>query len=140
MSGDAHHCVTLHCALTLDKALLREAFNCVDSSKPHGDIRNVLPECCPLDMYFGSSEWDVTPKAFDGDGAIEVTEFTWSGTGSSDINALIRFAKLTKGKAEFVMVTEDGALLGYVIRDGKLYKREVVLTTRAIKRKKPAVG
>ena len=134
MSGDAHHCVTLHCALTLDKSVLRAAFNNVDTARRHGDIRYVLPECCPLDHYFSNNEFDVTPKAFDGDGAIEVTEVTWSGTGSSNINALIRFARLCKGTAEFVLLTEDGELLGYTIRDGKLYQREVVLSTRAMKR------
>ena len=136
MSGDVTHCVTLRCALTLDKAGLRAAYNGVDSRKTWGDIRHVLPEIDPLDSFVYMSEWGNVPAKFMGDGVIALDTFEWGGLGSSDINALIRFAKLTKGTAEFVMVTEDGALLGYVIRDGKLYKREVVLTTRAIKRKK----
>ncbi len=134
MSGEIHHCETLHCALTLDKAGLRAAFNNGASSGRAGDIRNVLPESMPLDKYVAGDEWLVTPKAFDGDGVIDLNQFTWcGGPGSGSINALIRFARLTKGTAEFVLITEEGHFLGYMIREGKLYRRNVVLTTQAIK-------
>lgn len=105
------HTLTLRCALTIRADATEEALvRCLPTQPPvrtDNPFRRLGPYA-PL------------------------RRFWWCGTDRSarSRKALRRFAALTTGEAEFVLVDEQGGLHGFRIQDGKLYRRDVVFSTR----------